>query len=100
MDIDSTPRNTSAWPYSLAATAIGICSAETAFKLTSGPERYTQFTVGSLTWRTASKQGDYALLIGLLAGFALAWLVLLLVERRVERRLGDQGVDDLRALAA
>jgi hypothetical protein len=80
--------------------AIGICSAETAFKLTSGPERYTQFTVGSLTWRAASKHADYALLIGLFAGFACAWLACLLVERRVERRLGNQGVDDLRALVA
>jgi hypothetical protein len=97
---DSTSRSSSAWPYWLAAAAVGICTAETAFRLTSGPERYEQFTVGSLTWRAASKHADYVLPIGLLAGFAGAWLLLLLTERRVERRLGSEGVTDLRSLVA
>ena len=89
-----------AWPYWLGSAAIGICSAEIAFNLTAGPERYEQFAVGGITWRIASKNGDYALLLGLLAGFAAAWLALLLTARRVEGRLGLRGVSELRALIA
>jgi hypothetical protein len=100
LGIDSTFRSPAPWSYWLGASAIGICSAEAAFDLASGNERYTQFTVGSLTWRAASKQADFALLIGLLGGFACAWLAFILVERRVARRLGDDGVDNLRALVA
>jgi hypothetical protein len=97
---NSTSQGPSTWPYWLGASAVGICSAETAFELASGPERYTQFTVGSITWRTAAKHADYTLLLGLIAGFAAAWLALLLVERRIERRLGAEGIHDLRSLVA
>ena len=100
MGSDSIPRSPSTWPYWLGASAISLCSAEAAFGFASGPERYTQFTVGSITWRTAAKHADYTLLLGLIGGFACAWLAFLLVERRVERRLGGDGVDDLRSLVA
>ena len=100
LTFDVTSRSPAGWPYWLGSTAIGICSAEIAFNLTAGPERYEQFAVGSMAWRIASKHGDYALLIGLLAGFAAAWLALLLTERRVEGRLGLRGVGELRALIA
>ena len=88
----------SVWPYWLGASAVAICTAEAAFKLASGPERYEQFTVGGLTWRAATKHADYTLLLGLLGGFTCAWLAILLTERIIERRLVRQGVDDFRAL--
>jgi hypothetical protein len=79
---------------------VAICAAERAYYLAAVPERPTQFTAGTITWRNASKNQDYALLLGLLGGFAAAWIALSLLDRRVEARLGTCGVRTARALFA
>jgi hypothetical protein len=68
--------------------------------MAGGSEPYSQFTVGNITWRNASKGEDYVLLVGLVAGFAAAWLVLELLDRRVWRTLGEEGVYHARSLVA
>ncbi len=88
------------WPYWLGALSVSACCAELAYYASSGLDRYSQFTVGSIVWRNASKVQDYLLLSGLVAGFALTWATLLLLERRVEHRLGQDGVRNVRALVA
>jgi hypothetical protein len=89
---ETTASRRHAWPYWLAAAAIAIWSGEVAYGLAQGPERYIQFTTSVITWRNAQKSADYVLLVGVFGGFALAWTSLLLLERRIERRLGPDAV--------
>jgi hypothetical protein len=87
----------SSWPFAASAAAIGLCIADVAYRVAGRDEAYAQFTVGAITWRAATKVPDYALLIGLVGGAAVAWLALVWQARRLDRRFGPEGANAFRA---
>jgi hypothetical protein len=99
-EAETSPQIGRSWTHWLGAGVIAICCGEVGYTLSSGPEKYAQFTTGLITWRSASKHQDYALLVGMFSGFSAAWLALQVLERRIARQLGDDGVAWVRALLA
>jgi hypothetical protein len=90
----------SSWPYWFGATAVALCGGQAAYVWQSTPEPYVQFTVGGMTLRHGIKHADFSLLVGLVAAWAAAWLLFLLLERRVRRTEGEEGVEAARGLIA
>ncbi len=100
-DVSPPPPACGRWPYGLAASAVAIATAQTLYVETRRvPEEYSQFTVGGLTWQADIKHADFVLLLGLVLGFAAAWLALILLDRRIERRLGVDALSEARGLMA
>ena len=88
------------WPFCLGALSVALACAEAAYWFTDTPERYAQFTVGWITWRAAAKSHDFILLTALVGAFAVTYLALVLLDRRVSRLLGGDDASEARALIA
>lgn len=64
-----------------------------AYRWGSGVQQYDQFTVGSITWRAATKAGDYLLLATFVAAAIAAFLGLRYLALRIEVRSGPRATD-------
>lgn len=76
------------WEYILTAFVLSTIFALVASNLISTTQSYTQLVVGSITWRAASKNQDYLLILLSLIGTPAAYTGIHLLSRRLHSHYG------------
>jgi hypothetical protein len=88
------------WAYVTTALFSALLFSAAAYRIAAGPQAYPDLIVGNLAWAATTKRQDYAALLGLLGGFAIALPFLLALAGWARSRRGAAAAASLHHLLA